>query len=100
MIGAGGMWEMTMRTLKALALTTAALALSLSAAAACDDLDEELALQAAMESTKLARASAEQPGDRADAATPGAEGASSAVAAAEPAAGAQTVQAPAATVRQ
>src|SRR5262245_7272418 len=62
-------WEATMTIIKGLA-AAAALALSVSGAAACDDYEEEMALAAAIDAAKLAKAQASQPPITADVASP------------------------------
>ena len=55
---------------KCLTAAAAALALSISAAAACDDYAEEMALAEAMKDSKLAQSTAAQPAPGAQASTP------------------------------
>ena len=50
-----------MRVLKCLTAAAAALALSISAAAACDDYADEMALAEAMKDSKLAQSTAAEP---------------------------------------
>ena len=62
-----------MTALKCLTVAAAVLALSLSAAAACDDYADEMALAEAMQASKLAQSASAQPAPGMQAASPASE---------------------------
>jgi hypothetical protein len=59
-----------MTALKCLTAATAMLAVSISAAAACDDYEEEMALAEAVQASKVAESAAPQPAPGAQATSP------------------------------